>query len=215
MNHALKEWNVVIRALATGQTIMLLRKGGIREVNGVFEVPFHDVWLYPTYEHQKPEGLKPPYAEQVQLVPSGWHPETVAMQARATLTHVIPITDAATLDRLHPFHVWTRAFALERFQWKPRSPLYVLLLRVYQLPNRVMIPFDPAYAGCRSWLDLNTNSSPSLDPTLAQPVLAENDYGHRVSQILEVIQESRSLQNSSNANSQSPIPNPQSPIPNP
>ena len=30
LSHALKEWAIVVDALAAGKTIMLLRKGGIR-----------------------------------------------------------------------------------------------------------------------------------------------------------------------------------------
>ncbi|BCX07554.1 MAG: hypothetical protein KatS3mg066_1413 [Fischerella sp.] len=36
--HALKEWAVAVTALEAGKTIMLLRKGGIHERNGRFQV---------------------------------------------------------------------------------------------------------------------------------------------------------------------------------
>ena len=60
-----------------GKTIILLRKGGIREENGRFGVDYDRVFLYPTYEHQQPNLLKSEYAGKVMPVESGWHPETV------------------------------------------------------------------------------------------------------------------------------------------
>lgn len=187
MNHALKEWNVAVQALALGDTILLLRKGGIRETNGKFDVPHRDVWLYPTYEHQKPVLLKLDYAKQVQSVEPGWHPDTVAIQAWATVTHTFKVTEAASVDALYPHHIWTQQFANERFRWKPRSPLYILLLRVYRLPNPINIPFDDAYKGCQSWIDLAVDSDYQLDPASATPVLREDVYLRQVLKIQQLI----------------------------
>ncbi|HIK51789.1 MAG TPA: DUF1802 family protein, partial [Oscillatoriales cyanobacterium M59_W2019_021] len=88
LSHALKEWAVAVAALTAGKTILLLRKGGIRERQGRFEVEFDRVLLYPTYEHPKPHLLQPEYAPQVTPVESGWHPQTVLLQAWARITHV-------------------------------------------------------------------------------------------------------------------------------
>ncbi len=180
ITHALKEWNVAVQALAEGETVMLLRKGGIREVKGTFDVPVRTVWLYPTFEHQKPEWLKPEYAEQVQIVSSGWHPESVTIQAWATVTHVIQVTNAAQVDALYPFHIWTREFAEERFQWKVRSPLYVLLLRVYRLAHGITIPFDDAYKGCRSWVELQIGHAHYLDLNASIPAISDHAYATKI-----------------------------------
>lgn len=88
LSHALKEWSVAVEALEAGKTIMLLRKGGIREESTNFEVPYRQVWLYPTYEHQKPDLLKSEYASQVTPVESGWHPDTVRIGSCAEITGV-------------------------------------------------------------------------------------------------------------------------------
>ena len=163
--------------------MLLLRKGGIKETNGRFEVPFREVWLYPTFEHQKPEWLKPDYANQVHSVESGWHPDSVMIQSWATVTHTFQVTDAARVDALYPFHIWTQQFAYERFRWKPRSPLYVLLLRVYRLPDSVNIPFDEAYKGCKSWMDFTIEQPHHINPSSAEPALMEEDYCSQVEHI--------------------------------
>ena len=152
--HALKEWAVAVDGLIAGETIMLLRKGGIREEGKHFRVAQHEVLLYPTYEHQEPSLLKAPYVGQVQPVPSGWHPETVPLRGWARVEEIFQVTDAATVEALLPYHIWNERFAAERFGWKPRYPLYVLLLRAYRLPEPRTIDYVPAYGGCRSWIDL-------------------------------------------------------------
>ena len=153
-NFALKEWAVAIEALCQGRTIILLRKGGLRERQGKFEVKRDRIWLYPTYEHQKPELLKPEYAARVQPVPSGWHPETIQIQAWAQIDTIFQTAEASTVLALLPYHIWNERFVHQRLGWKPGQPLYVLLLRVYQLKQACAFPYCAEYGGCRSWIEL-------------------------------------------------------------
>ncbi len=75
---AFKEWAVTVRALAEGEQLLTLRKGGIREADKHFEIEHDRFFLYPTFDHQRndlvreshhpelrralEEGLKPPFA---------------------------------------------------------------------------------------------------------------------------------------------------------
>ena len=129
LSHALKEWAIAVDALTTGKTIVLLRKGGIRESG--FTVKNSLVWLYPTYEHQKPELLKPEYAGQVSPVPSGWHPQTVTIKSCAEITDVLPLNNPRQIAALQPYHIWNESMISDRLKWKPKQPIVVLLLRVY------------------------------------------------------------------------------------
>jgi hypothetical protein len=152
--HALKEWAVAVDALGHGNTVLLLRKGGIREDGKHFSVAHDEVLLYPTYEHQQPHLLREPYSSQVETVSSGWHPSTVPISVWARVTDIFKVDEAAVVDALLPYHIWTDQFAAERFGWKPRHPLFVLLLRAYTLPAIRHIPFSEAYGGCKSWIEL-------------------------------------------------------------
>ncbi|NEQ50439.1 MAG: DUF1802 family protein [Leptolyngbya sp. SIO3F4] len=168
LQHALKEWSIAVSALTQGETILLLRKGGIREVEKDFLVSHRKVWLYPTYEHQEPHLLKPYWAKQVTLVKSGWHPTQVTLQAWAEISCVWTLTSLDALSALLPFHIWNEQFVTERFRWKPSQPLHLLLLRVYELTTPIMIDWQSSYGGCRSWLTLEkpfkeTPSTPVLD----------------------------------------------------
>ncbi|MBE9168851.1 DUF1802 family protein [Pleurocapsales cyanobacterium LEGE 06147] len=179
LSHALKEWCVAVEALEAGKTIMLLRKGGIREESKNFEVPYRQVWLYPTYEHQKPHLLKPEYASGVTLVESGWHPDTVRIGSCAEITEVLSVSDSEKIEALQPYHIWNEQMISDRLKWKPRQPLSVLLLRVYLLPQPVIIPYNEAYKGCRSWLDL-------VEPISLEnltPVLSDHSYNQQITTI--------------------------------
>lgn len=152
LRHALKEWAVAVEALTTGQTIMLLRKGGIREAG--FQVKHPVVWLYPTYEHQKPHLLKPEYAKAVSPVESGWHPDTVTITSCAEITDVLQLSNKNQIKALQPYHIWNEQMIDERLSWKPQRPLITLLVRVYYLARPQTVPYKSIYGGCKSWIDL-------------------------------------------------------------
>ncbi len=181
--HALKEWAVAVDALANGETILLLRKGGIREEGKHFRVAHTDVLLYPTYEHQQPHLLKPVYSNLVQPVPSGWHPETVRIGAWAGITAIYQVSERETVEGLLPYHVWNEQFAAERFGWKPRFPLYVLLLRTYKLAQEHIISYRPEYGGCKSWIDV----AEPISLEGMQPVLDDAEYARQVSEIRAIV----------------------------
>ncbi len=185
--HALKEWAVATDALERGETIMLLRKGGIREEGKHFKVAHDEVLLYPTYEHQQRHLLKPQYADLVEPVPSGWHPETVRIGAFARITDIFQVSERETVEGLLPFHVWNEQFAAERFGWKPRFPLYVMLLRGYKLAQEQVIEYRSEYGGCKSWIDL------ALPVSLAgmRPVLSDSEYASQVATIRAVVDSER------------------------
>ncbi|MEL6462912.1 MAG: DUF1802 family protein [Cyanobacteria bacterium J06636_27] len=186
INNALKEWAIAINALETGKTIMLLRKGGIHEKGGRFQVTHNRVLLYPTYEHQQTFMLKADYSSQVIPVTPGWRPETVKITSYAQITHILPVIDESTINALLPFHVWSQKFVCDRQQWKPQEPLFVLLLRTYKLPTEHNLSYHPKYGGCKSWIDLN--KSISLEG--AKPTISENVYFKLVEQIHEIIGDS-------------------------
>lgn len=194
LSHALKEWSIAVDALTQGQTILLLRKGGIREVGKHFEVPHRQVWLYPTYEHQKPGLLKPPWAKQITTVKPGWHPTQITLQAWADIFHVWTISTPSAVEALLPFHIWNDQFVAERFRWKPHQPLHLLLLRVYRLSTAIQINWQATYGGCNSWLTLHN----VLDETRATPVLDEQNWAISVDQIKAQITRFGSLEGSKN-----------------
>jgi hypothetical protein len=186
--HALKEWAIAIKALESGETIMLLRKGGIHEKGGSFRVAHDRVLLYPTYEHQQTFMLKADYSNLVIPVTPGWRPESVNITSYAQITHILPVTDNSIVNALLPFHIWNQEFLRDRQQWKPQEPLFILLLRTYKLSTPQLVTYDRRYGGCKSWIDLNESIS-----LVAQPAISENVYSELVTQICEIIGDSCSV----------------------
>ncbi|MGB3299979.1 MAG: DUF1802 family protein [Phormidesmis sp.] len=181
---ALKEWSVAIDALANGETILLLRKGGIKEHQGKFVAEANQVVLFPTFEHQKPELLKPQYQSAVKPVIKGWHPETITLKAWANITHIFLTDDADKVARLSAFHIWQSNLAQERLKWKPKQPLYVLALRTYRLPEPIVLNWRESYGGCRSWLPLADKIAVNAEGTAA---INEAEYWSQVEEISQVL----------------------------
>jgi hypothetical protein len=189
LKHALKEWSVAINALTQGQTILLLRKGGIREQGGKFAVPYSQVLLYPTYEHQTQSLLKSPYQSHRPPAIADRPPDSVTLQAWAMIDWVFQVTEADQVAALLPYHIWTERFVTERLRWKMQQPLYVLLLRVYRLANAVQLTWQAAYGGCRSWIELQN----SLEISQADPALDQARYQAQVQQIQAILEPEKSI----------------------
>src|SRR5262249_12515920 len=165
---AFKEWAVICRALAEGRQSLILRKGGIAESGGQFR-PEHDRFLlYPTFFHEQQRGgIKPellPLLEEAELngPPHGviW---VTHFAEGAEVSHVTDLEKALALNSLHG---WTADTVRQRFHY--RTPgLYVLAVRVHQLPVSVEVIEQPKYAGCKTWVELDAGISTDA----ATPVL--------------------------------------------
>ncbi|MFB2935011.1 DUF1802 family protein [Aerosakkonemataceae cyanobacterium BLCC-F154] len=197
INYALKEWAVAVDALSAGKTILLLRKGGIREEGNHFKVAHNEVLLYPTFEHQKPDLLKPEYADRVTPVTSGWHPETIRIGAWAKITDILMVSFEPSIKALLPFHVWNEKFVSDRLKWKPLQPIYLLFLRTYKLSEPQEIPYRAEYGGCKSWIELQEDISVAN----TTPVLTDTEYN----KLTSVIRNSIANPSASNLQNQSEI----------
>ena len=183
----LKEWQVAITALLQGETILLLRKGGIREPKGQFSLAARQVLLLPTLEHQKTELLKDEFRASVAVALDTEAGAAAADQVRfegwATITHALPITTAAEVKALLPYLVWNEQFVEERLGWQRDRPLYGLLLRAHRLESPLVLPRHAGYGGCRSWVEIG--ESVAVENSI--PALAEADYTDQVDAILAAL----------------------------
>ncbi len=177
---ALKEWAVTVKALDRGEQILLLRKGGIREEGRDFQVLYPEFLLYPTFEHQKEELLKETYHPDLHTVLSqGYDKANITFSHWARVEEVIELTEQEKVDTLSPYHIWTQDYAQKRLHWKPRHPLSIMLLRLYQLEEPRTVPYLPGYSGCKSWVQL------SQDVSLGNltPILTDEEFSSKVSKV--------------------------------
>ena len=166
LRHTLKEWAVAVRALERGETALVVRKGGIREK--AFAVTDRRFLLLPGYEHQRPELLKPEYRRLMREIPDLTDDGPLRFTSFAEVKGAYEISEPESLEAIGPHHMWSPEYAESRFRWRPKKPLTVLVLRTYLLPELVELPCSEAYAGCKSWIELEksvptSGSRPALD----------------------------------------------------
>ena len=149
---ALKEWSVVVEALASGKQLVLLRKGGIRDPQGRFQLQHREFLLYPTREHQKEEAVRPEFREHLRQTPD---PTTVPLKVYGGVAFCGELQDPMQLVGLERYHIWTPSFFEERMKYRPKDPTLVVVLRAYLLPKVISHSVRPEYAGCRSWVPLS------------------------------------------------------------
>ena len=181
---ALKEWAVAVNAMARGEQIMTLRKGGIHRDDKEFRVVHPEFLLYPTYEHQKPELLKEDYHHDLkETLEEDDVDRLVSLTHWTEVTDVFELRDVETLARLSPHHIWTSPYAEKRLHWRPKHPLTVVLLRVYRLQQPHALPVLDEYVGCKSWVDLG-QEVPLGHMT---PVLNDGEYEEKAEAIRHTV----------------------------
>jgi hypothetical protein len=184
IRYALKEWAVICRALAEGRQALILRKGGVAEEGGEFRLEHTRFWLYPTFVHQQEGGIQTearPLLEAAEANrPAAGH---VRLSHFAEVDGVYHVHDIGSVLRLHTLHLWSMETAANRFAY--RAPgLYVLPVRVFRAGRSHDLPETPAFAGCKSWVDLGHD----LATGTAEPVLSNEDFGglrRRLDELLE------------------------------
>ena len=180
---ALKEWAVAVAALERGEQIVILRKGGIREDGRHFKVEHDGFFLYPTFEHQEAELLKPEHRPLLEETMEDVDPDLVTLNSYAEVIDVIETSDEDAVAALDRFHIWTPEYADKRLHWKPRFPLTVMLLRVSLLQQPQALPVMPEYVGCTSWVTL-VEEYP-ID--VATPVINQRRFNGQVTEITEAL----------------------------
>ena len=166
---AFKEWAVTVRALAEGEQLITLRKGGIREPEQA--LPARPRALLPV-PHLRPPAGRPrarvPPARAAPRARGGRLERRRAAAARVRLRRAAsssptacasapgpksPATSRsstrAAWTRSRPFYVWTPDYAEKRLGWRGRQPLHVLLLRTYRIPRPVTVKVKDEYTGSR------------------------------------------------------------------
>ena len=183
--YALKEWAIVVQALAAGRQTLLFRKGGLIEDRGKFSIEHSEFFLYPTYLHEQAERIVPDTANDLETVLLSRPPEDrVILSLYSVVQGSFVINDLKKLESLRPYHILSSEEVESRFYYRKRPGLHVLLLRVYRVPSPFELPVTPAYAGCRSWVDLEVE----LSTAGCLPILSDESFHQQIKTIRSVLQ---------------------------
>lgn len=175
---ALKEWAVVQRSLLEGHQILLLRKGGLIEESGDFDLRAKQFLLYPTYAHETERvgDVQPCFGQWLgEEEARKTAPSEIRIEAAAEVSDVVRVDDRAKLLNLAPQHIWSPQFIDGRYEWEPYKPVFVLLLRAYRLAAPVVRPVLTQYGGCRSWVEM----AEPVSAVGAVPAVSDERYERR------------------------------------
>lgn len=175
-DRAFKEWAIACEAMAEGRQILLIRKGGICEEGNTFTINDPEFFLMPTYEHQNASLLQPTYIPKLEVLQATPHDlNTVTLHAYAVVDTILVARDDEQVNAVASETIWNAIYVKQRFDFNPYDPLYLILLRVYNLPEPVTIPMRSAYEGCKSWITLER----PISTAGATPAIPDAEFAHR------------------------------------
>ena len=176
---ALKEWAIVCKAIEDGKQVLLFRKGGIMEYRNGFELKHKVFFLFPTFEHQSIDSIQSEYREELAVLKqqqqqkdntqslnqkennisneknSKVTQDIINISLFVEITHFIEINDISKLEKLEKYHIWNLDYVKMRFNYNPKKPLYLLMLRAYKLNEPIEIQNSPEWSGCKSWIQFD------------------------------------------------------------
>lgn len=151
---ALKEWAAVVHALLDGRQTVLLRKGGIHEKR--FALLGSRFVVFPTVAHSHAESTRPEHAPLLTLGLPDVTEDSVIVRVDLEVVEAIAVRRPDRIGDLEPFHIWTtESVRRNRIDFRPRHELAAIVVRARPLEKPVTVPLVAAYAGCRSWVDLD------------------------------------------------------------
>jgi hypothetical protein len=169
MRIAFKEWAIVVDALGCGEQIVVLRKGGISEGRGGFQVEHRSFLFFPTLYHQQRESVLPSAQRRYdEIAPDLAKPDVLRLEHFAEVVDWRNLDSLAAAERLRGQHIWRDEVIAERFDWGRTQSLFALALRVFRLPQRIELPMRESYGGCKSWIEVEqeiatAGATPVLD----------------------------------------------------
>jgi hypothetical protein len=177
MRTAFKEWAIVVDALGRGEQIIILRKGGISEGRGGFKIEQPRFLLFPTLFHQQRESVIPSaQGRHDEIAPGFPPPDRLRIEYFAEVVEARKLDSLADATALRGQHIWRDEVIAERFDWGKDKAIFALAVRVFRLPQAVELPMLPAYGGCKSWIEVESE----IDVSGAKPVLSDSAFETRL-----------------------------------
>ena len=181
---ALKEWATVLEAMAKGEQLVLIRKGGLIEPSSGFELVAPAFLFYPTFEHQAVRYLREPFGSYFNEAQRHRASEgRVRVDLAGLAVRCVASQDPRLIERLSASHIYNQEFLTQRLKWQPEQPLTIVVVRAFRLLPTLTLPVSPRYAGCKSWVELDA----PVSLTGAQPVLSDEQFAARAQDITKLL----------------------------
>jgi hypothetical protein len=165
--YALKEWAGVCDRLGSGDQVLLIRKGGIRERKGGFQVEHPEFFLFPTRFHER--GTEPP--------------ARVEMGLYARVARDVEVSDLERLRRLGSMHAIPWEDVERRFHYGKEPGVHVMAVRAFRLRTPAVVDDARAFDGCVSWVDLEREFP--VEPQA--PAVESGEFDRRLAALSEAL----------------------------
>jgi len=181
---ALKEWNILCHAIAAGRQTFLLRKGGIAEPTGQFEIARQKFWLFPTDFHGTLEKLNAKGQAFAQENPSSLQSfgNPVPVSLLCQLSSDIYLTKYDQVALLVEQQLLSEATIKSRFDYR-QPGIHLLTFRAFRAPRPEGVRLTAEIEGCRSWIDLPE----FLSEEGVQPILSEGEFAAQEKMLYSLI----------------------------
>ncbi len=180
MRAAFKEWAVVVDALGRGEQIVILRKGGISEGRGGFQMEQPRFLLFPTLFHQQRESVIAPAQARYDLIAPNFPPtDRLRLEFFAEVVFAEQLHSLSQANALRGQHVWRDEVIAERFDWGQEKAIFALAVKIFRLPEAIELPMLPAYGGCKSWIELDRE----IVTDGARPVLPDAEFERKLGRL--------------------------------
>ncbi|PYK61860.1 MAG: hypothetical protein DME21_07945 [Verrucomicrobia bacterium] len=184
MRIAFKEWAIVVDALGRGEQIVILRKGGISEGPGGFQVEHPQFLLFPTLYHQQRESVVPPAQARFDMIaPKFPAKDRVLFEFFCEVAASQRLDSLAAAERLRGRHIWRDEVIAQRFDWGRERNIHALAVRVFRLPRVAELAVLESYGGCKSWIELEKD----IDTSGAARVLSDEQFAHKLNAFTEAL----------------------------
>ena len=164
---ALKEWAVLCDAMARGELVAMVRKGGIREQRAGFSVRHDRFLLYPTYFHEKAAEMAPRLVPTLEASHARRPADgVVRLELVAVVAAVWAVSSLEPLRTIEGEHGLAWGAVESRFLYRDRPGVQVVAVRVGRLPAPVEVPESRRYQGCVSWVERDAPVDGSFERVL-------------------------------------------------
>ena len=175
---------MLVDAMARGDLIAMIRKGGIREHRAGFDVRHERFLLYPTYFHEKLDELASRFHPTLEAAHANRPPDgMIQLRYVANVAAVWLVTDLERLRAIGEEHGLTWGAVESRFRYRDDPRVHVVAARIATLPAKVTLPEARRYTGCVSWVKLDED----VDIAGAQPVVDDAFFASRLRALEQVL----------------------------
>ena len=183
---ALKEWAVLCDAMARGDIVALVRKGGIREQRAGFGVRHDRFVFYPTFFHERDGELARRFRDTLATSHASQPPAgIVRLSLVADVAAVWQVRDLDRLRAIEADHGLAWEAVEARFNYRGVPGVSVVAVRAARFPSPLDVPEARRYAGCVSWVELDED----VDVGGARPVLDDASFEGRLTRLRSALGE--------------------------